>query len=356
LELLMIVETITWLGTAPAGRVKLIDQTLLPVEEVYLERSDYRDIAEDIRRLAVRGAPAIGVAGALGVVLGMQEQASLAPEAFRARLEEVCAELAGTRPTAVNLFWAIDRVKNAVESLPEATPASGMLATLEREAVEIMHQDQQLCRSIGEHGAPLVPTGGRVLTHCNAGALATAGMGTALAVIYAAHEQGRKPSVWVDETRPLLQGARLTAWELVRAGIPATLICDNMSASIMAAGKVDMVVTGADRIAANGDTANKIGTYGVACLAARHGVPFYVAAPFSTFDLEIADGSQIPIEERNSAEITTPRGVQFAPEGVDVFNPAFDVTPAELITGIITDRCLLEPPFSDSIRSHLSRS
>ena len=221
---------------------------------------------------------------------------------------------------------------------------------------QAMHQDQQLCRSIGEHGAPLVPTGGRVLTHCNAGALATAGMGTALAVIYAAHEQGRKPSVWVDETRPLLQGARLTAWELVRAGIPATLICDNMSASIMAAGKVDMVVTGADRIAANGDTANKIGTYGVACLAARHGVPFYVAAPFSTFDLEIADGSQIPIEERNSAEITTPRGVQFAPEGVDVFNPAFDVTPAELITGIITDRCLLEPPFSDSIRSHLSRS
>ncbi len=350
----MIVETITWLGAAPDGRVKLIDQTLLPVEEVYLERSDYKELAGDIYRLAVRGAPAIGVAGALGVVLGMQEQTSLETAAFRARLEEVCRELAETRPTAVNLSWAVDRVKRTVDSMPESSSPAEMLATLEREAVAIMHQDRQLCRSIGEHGAPLVPLGGRVLTHCNAGALATAGIGTALAVIYTAHEQGRKPSVWVDETRPLLQGARLTAWELVRAGIPSTLICDNMSASIMADGKVDMVVTGADRIAANGDTANKIGTYGVACLAARHGVPFYVAAPFSTFDLEITDGSLIPIEQRDSAEITAPRGVQFAPEGVDVFNPAFDVTPAELITGIITDRGVLKPPFTDSIRSLLS--
>ncbi len=350
----MIVETITWLGAAPAGRVKLIDQTLLPVEEIYVERTDYRDLAEDIRRLAVRGAPAIGVAGALGVVLGMQSETTKKPRAFRARLAEVCDHLAGTRPTAVNLCWAIERVKSAADSLPESTSSAQMLAALEREAVAIMHQDQQLCRSIGEHGAPLVPVGGRVLTHCNAGALATAGTGTALSVIYAAHEQGRKPSVWVDETRPLLQGARLTAWELVRAGIPATLICDNMAASIMAAGKVDMVVTGADRIAANGDTANKIGTYGVACLAARHGVPFYVAAPFSTFDLETPDGSGIPIEQRDPAEVTMPWGVRFAPEGVDVYNPAFDVTPAELITGIITDRGLLKPPFTGSISKHLT--
>ncbi len=350
----MIVETISWLGTAPAGRVKLIDQTLLPMEEVYLERDDYRDIAGDIHRLAVRGAPAIGVAGALGVVLGMQKHAAAEPEAFRARLAEVCAELAGTRPTAVNLCWAVGRVERAVDSLPEKTPARRMLSALESEALAIMEQDRRLCRSIGEHGASLVPVGGRVLTHCNAGALATAGIGTALAVIYTAHEQGRKPSVWVDETRPLLQGARLTTWELMRAGIPATLICDNMAASIMAAGRVDIVVTGADRIAANGDTANKIGTYGVACLAARHGVPFYVAAPFSTFDLELSDGSLIPIEQRDSAEVTAPRGVRFAPEGVDVFNPAFDVTPAELIAGIITDKGVLKPPLTDSIRTHLA--
>ena len=350
----MIVETISWLGAAPAGRVRLIDQTLLPVEEVYLERDDYRDIAGDIHRLAVRGAPAIGVAGALGVVLGMQGHSAARPEVFRARLAGVCTELAGTRPTAVNLCWAVDRVKRAVDSLTEDTSAERMLLALESEAVAILDQDKQLCRSIGEHGAPLVPVGGRVLTHCNAGALATAGIGTALAVIYTAHEQNRKPSVWVDETRPLLQGARLTAWELLRAGIPATLICDNMAGSIMAAGKVDLVVTGADRIAANGDTANKIGTYAVACLAARHGVPFYVAAPFSTFDLAMPDGSLIPIEQRNSAEVTTPGGVRCAPEGVDVFNPAFDVTPAELIAGIITDKGLLKPPFTGSIRSHLA--
>ncbi|MBW7996408.1 MAG: S-methyl-5-thioribose-1-phosphate isomerase [Candidatus Glassbacteria bacterium] len=350
----MVVETITWLGNAPGGRVKLIDQTLLPGEEVYLERSDYRDIADDIRRLAVRGAPAIGVAGALAVVLGMQGGTALAPAAFRARLAEVRDELAGTRPTAVNLFWAIDRVKRVADNLDRKTPSAEILSALEREAVGIMRQDRELCRAIGEHGAPLVADSSRVLTHCNAGALATAGIGTALAVIYVATEQGRHPSVWVDETRPLLQGARLTAWELTRAGVPATLICDNMSASLMAAGKVDMVITGADRIAANGDTANKIGTYGVACLAERHDVPFYVAAPFSTFDLEIPDGSRIPIEQRDPAEVTAPRGVQFAPEGMDVFNPAFDVTPAELIAGIITDKGVLRPPYTESIRHALA--
>jgi methylthioribose-1-phosphate isomerase len=350
----MVVETITWLGKAPEGRIKIIDQTLLPVEEVYLERDNYKDIAADILRLAVRGAPAIGVAGALGVVVGMQPELRLSPAAFRARLDEVSAELASTRPTAVNLSWGVERVRRAAQALDEATPVETLLATLEREAVEIMHEDRRLCRSIGEHGARLIPEGGRVLTHCNAGALATAGIGTALAPIYVVRESGRKLSVWVDETRPLLQGARLTAWELMLGGVDATLICDNMAASLMAAGKVDLVITGADRIAANGDTANKIGTYGVACLAERHGVPFYVAAPFSTFDPAIPDGSYIPIEQRSRDEIVTPRGAQFAPEGVKVYNPAFDVTPAQLIRAIITDRGVIEPPYGDSIRRMLA--
>jgi methylthioribose-1-phosphate isomerase len=350
----MVVETITWLGKAPQGRVKLIDQTLLPVEEVYLEREDYRDIADDILRLAVRGAPAIGVAGALGVVLGMQPETGLEPQQFRTRLAEVCEQLGSTRPTAVNLSWAVEKVKQAVNNLNQSASTAEMLEVLEREAVSIMHQDRELCRSIGEHGAGLIPAGSRVLTHCNAGALATAGIGTALAAIYVARERGLKPSVWVDETRPLLQGARLTAWELMKNGVKATLICDNMAASLMAAGEVDLVITGADRIAANGDTANKIGTYGVACLAERHNVPFYVAAPYSTFDPAIPDGSHIPIEQRSREEIVAPRGVQFAPEGVPVFNPAFDVTPAGLIKAIITDRGVLKVPFTESIAAMLN--
>jgi methylthioribose-1-phosphate isomerase len=345
----MPVQTIEWIGKAPEGRVRLIDQTGLPAKEVYLERSDYRLLAEDIRRLAVRGAPAIGVAGAFGVVLGMQPEAELTQAKFRKRLLEVCDELGGTRPTAVNLFWAIERMKEAVKSMPESVSSRDMLERLEVEAIEICEQDRRLCRAIGEFGAELIGHGSRVLTHCNAGALATAGIGTALAAVYVAMEQGKKISVFVDETRPLLQGSRLTAWELTQAGIEATLICDNMAASVMARGLVDLVITGADRIAANGDAANKIGTYSLACLADRHGIPFYVAAPFSTFDLSISNGSRIPIEERDSREVSSPCGLKIAPEGIKVFNPAFDVTPAELVSAIITDKGIICPPYEKNI-------
>ena len=345
----MPVQTIEWIGKAPNARVRLIDQTELPAKEVYLERTGYRLLADDIRRLAVRGAPAIGVAGAFGVVLGMQPEAGLPPTEFRKRLLEVCAELAGTRPTAVNLFWAIERMKAVVERMPESVSSRQMLDGLEEEAVEICEEDRRLCRAIGEFGAELIGSGSRVLTHCNAGALATAGIGTALAAVYVAGEQGKKISVFVDETRPLFQGSRLTAWELTQAGIEATLICDNMAGSVMSRGLVDLVITGADRIAANGDVANKIGTYSVACLANRHGVPFYVAAPFSTFDLSISDGSKIPIEERNSREVTSPCGVEIAPEGIKVINPAFDVTPAELVSAIITDKGIIRPPYKKNI-------
>ncbi|MFC1537275.1 S-methyl-5-thioribose-1-phosphate isomerase [Gemmatimonadota bacterium] len=345
----MSIETISLQGQVPHARVRLIDQTLLPVREVYLERSDYRLLAEDISRLAVRGAPAIGVAGAFGVVLGLQEAANLSPPEFRKRMPEVAEHLASTRPTAVNLFWAIERMKKALEAFGEDTPTEVLLKGMEVEALEICVEDQRLCRSIGGHGATLIEPGQRILTHCNAGALATAGIGTALAAIYTAHEQGKKPRVFVDETRPLLQGARLTAWELARAGIEATLICDNMAGCVMNRGEVDLVITGADRIAANGDAANKIGTYSVACLAARHDIPFYIAAPFSTFDLNLPNGDSIPIEERSREEVAEPYGVKLAPDEIKVFNPAFDVTPAALITGFITDRGIIGPPYLDNI-------
>lgn len=345
----MPVKTIEWIGKVPNARVRLIDQTELPAREVYLERTDYRLLADDIRRLAVRGAPAIGVAGAFGVVLGMQQEADLAPAEFRKRFQEVCGELAGTRPTAVNLFWAIGRMKAVVEGMPESVSSAQILHGLEAEAIEICEQDRRLCRAIGEFGAELIGTGSRILTHCNAGALATAGIGTALAAVYVAGEQGKKISVFVDETRPLLQGSRLTAWELTQAGIEATLICDNTAGSVMSRGLVDMVITGADRIAANGDVANKIGTYSLACLANRHGIPFYVAAPFSTFDLSISNGSKIPIEERDSREVTSHCGLEIAPAGIKVFNPAFDVTPAELVSAIVTDKGVIRPPYRENI-------
>ena len=345
----MPVQTITWLGRVPEGRVRLIDQTLLPTQEIYLERSDYRLLAEDIRRLAVRGAPAIGVAGAFGMVLGLQEAADLPPRQFRAKIHEVADHLASTRPTGANLFWAIGRMKNTLDAFPEDTPTDELLVAAQEEALEIYEEDRRLCRAIGEHGAALIEQGHRILTHCNAGALATAGIGTALAAIYTAHEQGKNPSVFVDETRPLLQGARLTAWELLKAGIEATLICDNMAGWLMKRGLVDLVITGADRIAANGDSANKIGTYSVACLAARHGIPFYIAAPFSTFDLSLSDGGSIPIEERASEEVSEPFGVKLSPAGIKVFNPAFDVTAAELISGFITDKGIIRPPFRENI-------
>ena len=345
----MPVQTITWLGRVPEGKVRLIDQTILPAQEIYLERSDYRVLAEDIRRLAVRGAPAIGVAGAFGMVLGLQEAADLPPRKFRAKIHEIADHLASTRPTGVNLFWAIERMKKTLNAFPENTPTDELLVAAQEEALEIYEEDRRLCRAIGEHGAALIEQGHRILTHCNAGALATAGIGTALAAIYTAHDQGKNPGVFIDETRPLLQGARLTAWELLQAGIEATLICDNMAGWLMKRGLVDLVITGADRIAANGDAANKIGTYSLACLAARHGIPFYVAAPFSTFDLSLSDGSSIPIEERTSEEVSEPFGMKLSPTGIKVFNPAFDVTDAELISGFITDKGIIRPPFRENI-------
>ena len=271
-------------------------------------------------------------------------------------MPEVADLLASTRPTAVNLFWAIERMKKALEAFSENTPTEGLLAGLEKEALEIYEEDRRLCRAIGEHGATLIESGQRILTHCNAGALATAGIGTALAAIYTAHEQGKKVRVFVDETRPLLQGARLTAWELGRAGIEATLICDNMAGWVMNRSEVDLVITGADRVAANGDAANKIGTYSLACLAARHSIPFYIAAPFSTFDLNLADGGGIPIEERSPEEVAEPFGMKLSPEGIKVFNPAFDVTPAELISGFITDKGIIRPPYRESISRVLSKN
>jgi methylthioribose-1-phosphate isomerase len=297
----------------------------------------------------VRGAPAIGVAAAYGAVLGARSQGDRDGAIVRRALNEATASLRTSRPTAVNLFWALDRMDRC---LPPDGDSSGapLLEMLLAEARSIDDEDRSMCRSIGRHGAALVRPGHGVLTHCNAGGLATADDGTALAVIFAAHEQGTPVHVFADETRPLLQGARLTAWELKGRGIPVTLICDNMAAQVMREGKIQLVVVGADRIASNGDTANKIGTYGVAVLAHAHDIPFYVAAPSSTFDLSIPDGAAIPIEQRDPREITHCFGRQTAPEGIDVYNPAFDVTPARLIAGIITEKGVISPVDRDSIR------
>ncbi len=337
------------------GAVVMLDQTLLPTEEVYLRCTDYRQVAEAIRRLAVRGAPAIGVAGAMGVALGAQEiDRRLAYDEFIARLSRIRDELAATRPTAVNLFWGLRRMA-AVWRAADPGDREGMLRSLVDEAVAIGREDLEMCRAIGRFGAELVPQGARILTHCNAGALATAGYGTALGVIRAAHERGKVTGVLADETRPLLQGARLTAWELHRDGIPVRVITDSMAAVFMARGEVDLVITGADRIAANGDTANKIGTYGLAVLAHAHGIPFYVAAPSSTFDQGIPDGSHIPIEERAAEEVTVIGGRRMVPEGVPVANPAFDVTPARLIGALVTEKGIIRPPFPAGIARLLGR-
>ena len=317
--------------------LKMIDQRLLPVEELWLEYTDYRSVAEAIKTMVVRGAPAIGVAAAFGAAFGAREIVAADYDAFAPEFEKVCALLAATRPTAVNLFWALDRMKRCAKAHRALSP-SGLKARLVGEAMEIAAEDERLNRTLGKNGATLIPDGARVLTHCNAGALATAGYGTALGVIRAAVEAGKKVAVLADETRPWLQGARLTAWELMKDGIPVTLICDNMAGHLMSKGEIDCVIVGADRIAANGDTANKIGTYTVAILAREHGLPFYVAAPISTIDLAIPDGSHIPIEERDRREVTHSGERQLAPEGVAVRNPAFDVTPARLITAIITER------------------
>jgi methylthioribose-1-phosphate isomerase len=342
-------RTVDWIGDAASGRLRLIDQTRLPTEFIEIECLDVPTVWEAIKVLRVRGAPAIGVAAAYGAVLGARARGLADVATVRQALHEATAHLRTSRPTAVNLFWALDRMDRAGR---EATAESGaaLLDHLLDEAHAIAAEDRAMCRAIGRHGAALVNPGEGILTHCNAGGLATADYGTALAVIFSAHEQGKPVRVFADETRPLLQGARLTAWELQRRGVAVTLICDNMAAQVMKEGKVQKVVVGADRIAANGDAANKIGTYGVALLARAHGIPFYVAAPSSTFDLTISDGSAIPIEVRAADEVTHGFGRPTAPEGVDVYNPAFDVTPAELIAGIITERGVIRPVNRETIR------
>ena len=348
-------RTIEWIGDE-TGFIRIIDQTLLPNQVVYRDLKSAEDVWEAIKVLRVRGAPAIGVAAAMGVVVGLQSAKANDPDLFHRRLRDVCSYLATSRPTAVNLFWALDRMKRRFSSATwDWTAASNVLAALLAEAQAIAEEDRRMCRAIGAHGAALVPERGGVLTHCNAGGLATAEYGTALAVLYSAHEAGKHFTIFADETRPLLQGARLTAWELMQAGLDVVLICDNMAAQVMKEGRVNMVVVGADRIAANGDAANKIGTYGVALLAHAHGIPFYVAAPSSTFDLNLATGESIPIELRHPGEITHGFGRQTAPEGVKVYNPAFDVTPAKYIAGIITEKGVISPVTEDNVRRLIQR-
>jgi methylthioribose-1-phosphate isomerase len=334
------VRSISWEN----NRLRILDQTLLPSKIVYLEIDRVSDLAEAIVHLRVRGAPAIGVAAAFGVVLAaLRSSAENMPE-FKQHLRHAANLLASTRPTAVNLFWALDRMDGVVDAYPGASIRE-LAALLEKEAAAILEEDRNVCGRIGEHGAPLLRDGFSVLTHCNAGALATAGIGTALAVIYKAVQSGKTIKVFADETRPLLQGARLTAWELGQAGIDVTVLCDSAAAVILQQKKADCVLVGADRIAPNGDTANKIGTYGLAILAGRHDVPFYVAAPSSTIDFSIQSGREIPIEQRDFREISSGFGVQTVPDGAGIYNPAFDVTPHNLISAFITENGIQRPPF-----------
>jgi methylthioribose-1-phosphate isomerase len=331
------VETIQWTGDG----VVMIDQTRLPREEVYVTCRTYGEVADAIRSMVIRGAPAIGVAAAMGVALGVLRSDD--------RFEDICDTLARTRPTAVNLFWAIDRMKRLYESL-RGLPIEEIRARLVSEAQQIRLEDIAINEAIGQHGAPLVPDGKTILTHCNAGALATAGYGTALGVVRAAVASGKKVDVFADETRPFLQGARLTVWELQQDGIAATLITDNMAGHFLKSGRIGCVVVGADRIAANGDVANKVGTYSVAVLAKENGVPFFVAAPISTLDLTLASGDEIPIEQRAASEVTHVFGVQVAPDQTRVENPAFDVTPNRYVSAIITERGVARAPYTESLR------
>jgi len=339
-------KTIYWVGELD-GWIEMIDQTLLPSQLQYIACRDVETLWEAIKNLRVRGAPAIGVAAAMGVVLGIRSANN--SKAFFENLAGVCKYLATSRPTAVNLFWALERMQRLAESLRDR-PVDELKKAMLIEAQAIRDEDAATCQAIGQAGAGLIPNGGGVLTHCNAGGLATAEYGTALAPMYRAAELGVKFKVYADETRPLLQGSRLTAWELSQAGIDVTVICDNMAGSLMRDGAVNLVVTGADRIASNGDTANKIGTYGLAVLARAHQIPFYIAAPKTTFDMSIADGSEIPIEERSADEIRRGFGVLTAPEDVACYCPAFDVTPADLIRGIITEKGIIEPVNRNRIR------
>ncbi|MGD0655220.1 MAG: S-methyl-5-thioribose-1-phosphate isomerase [Thermoguttaceae bacterium] len=340
-------ETLHWVGGVD-GHLRLIDQTRLPVEFAEIDCRDVQSVWEAVKTMRIRGAPAIGIAAAYGVCIGLQSVAGGDETAFFNRLNEVADYLATSRPTAVNLFWALKRMREKAESL-RARPTAEIAAALLDEARAVHEEDRRMCREIGRHGAALLQDGQGVLTHCNAGGLATSDYGTALAVFYSAAEAGKTLHVYVDETRPLLQGARLTAWELQERGIDATLICDSMAAQVMREGRVQAVITGADRIAANGDSANKIGTYGLAVLARAHNIPFYIAAPSSTFDLSIKSGEEIPIEHRDPREITHAFGRQTAPDGIKVYNPAFDVTPANLITAIICDRGLIRPVTREKI-------
>ena len=332
--------------------VVMIDQRKLPAQEVYVRCKTAPEVARAIKTMVIRGAPAIGVAAAWGIALGMRRSTATGTQKFAAEFQKTCDLMAATRPTAVNLFWAIERMKKTFGAAVQSGASVDQIKDiLDLEAQKIHDEDVASCRAMGAYGAEVVPADARILTHCNAGALATAGYGTALGVIRGAVEAGKQVSVFADETRPFLQGARLTAWELVRDGIPTTVITDNMVGALMRQARVNFVVVGADRIAANGDTANKIGTYGVAVLAREHGIPFYVAAPLSTIDLATPDGTCIPIEERNAREVTHVGGTQIAAAGALVWNPAFDVTPHQLIAGIITERGILRPPYVESLKS-----
>jgi methylthioribose-1-phosphate isomerase len=347
------IETLRWVGDAN-GHLVLIDQTRLPSEFVELACRDLDTLWEAIKSLRVRGAPAIGIAAAYGVCLGLQPVRAYDEGAFFARLRGVTEYLGRSRPTAVNLFWALARMEDAAEQLRGLRTPAEIHDYLLAEAQSIHEQDRATCHAIGRHGAELLPDGANVLTHCNAGGLAASEYGMVTAILFTAQDQGKRLHVFVDETRPLLQGARLTAWELVQRGIPATLICDSMAAQVMREGRVQAVITGADRIASNGDTANKIGTYSLAVLAQAHGIPFYIAAPTTTFDPLIDSGDEIPIEQRPGDEITHSFGRQTAPEGIAVYNPAFDVTPARYIAAIITERVVLKPVTRENIRGLLA--
>jgi methylthioribose-1-phosphate isomerase len=346
------IPTLEWTSEG----VRFLDQTRLPLEEIYVLATSYNDVATIIRDMIVRGAPAIGVSAAMGVALGVSRSQATSVETFQPEFNTICDVLAATRPTAVNLFWAIERMR---QRFAELATQSGITMekisdALTQEAQQMYDEDIAACKAMGAHGAELMPKSGTVLTHCNAGALATCGYGTALGVIRAAVERGHAINVFADETRPYLQGARLTAWELLHDNIPTTVLCDNMAASLMRQGNIQAVIVGADRIAANGDVANKIGTYGVAVLAREHGIPFYVAAPWSTIDLATATGDGIPIEQRPAREVTHFNDKQLTPNGAGIENPAFDVTPSKYVTAIITERGVLRAPYDQAMHNMLA--
>jgi methylthioribose-1-phosphate isomerase len=342
------IPTLEWLPTG----VNFLDQTKLPLEETYVLATDYKQVATVIRDMIVRGAPAIGVSAAMGMAIGIDRSTATSLPELTAEVAIIARTLAETRPTAVNLFWGIDEIRNLYNKLAaKNTPIPEIKSAVVAKARRMYDEDIAACKQMGAHGASLLPKEGTVLTHCNAGALATCGYGTALGVIRAAIESGHKIDVFADETRPFLQGARLTAWELMKDNIPTTVLCDNMAAALMRQGRIQAVIVGADRIAANGDVANKIGTYGVSILAKEHGIPFYVAAPWSTLDLATSHGDLIPIEQRAAKEVTHSNGKQMTPHGVAIENPAFDVTPARYVTAIITERGLLQAPYEQSIQA-----